>query len=122
MKIAIIHDWLINYACADMFVLPSIPVEKWLEQFGMVLVEAMACRKPIISTLSGSIPDVVGDAGILAQPADFYSHYQAMKQPVLSPRLSGDLAIRARKRAKTEFNSVRIAEETAGIYRTLVGR
>lgn len=58
---------------ADVFVLPSIPVQNWQEQFGYVLVESMACGKPVISTYCGSIPEVVGDTGILVQPNDFCS-------------------------------------------------
>ena len=34
---------------ADCLVLPSVPTLTWQEQFGMVLVEAMACRKPILA-------------------------------------------------------------------------
>ncbi len=60
------------YNLADVFVLPSYPTMTWQEQFGMVLAEAMACGKPVISTCSGSIPEIVGDAGILVPPGDFF--------------------------------------------------
>ena len=52
------------YHMADAFILPSIPVHFWQEQFGMVLIEAMASGLPVISTYSGSIPEVVGDSGM----------------------------------------------------------
>jgi hypothetical protein len=68
------------YNLSDFLVLPSIPVRVWQEQFGMVLIECMACGRPVISTLSGSIPEVVGDAGILVQPNDHLSLYEAMKK------------------------------------------
>lgn len=61
------------YRMADVFVLPSYPTMTWQEQFGMVLVEAMATGKAVISTTSGSIPEVVGDAGILISPGDYMS-------------------------------------------------
>jgi len=115
------HEELVEYyAAADIFVLPSIPAEEWQEQFGMVLVEAMACGKPIVSTLSGSIPDVVGDAGLLVQPADFYSLYLALKQLILNPELIAQYGHKARERAESVFNQTKSAEETAGIYRSLV--
>lgn len=114
------HQELVGYyTAADIFVLPSIPSEEWQEQFGMVLVEAMACGKPIISTQSGSIFDVVGDSGVLVQPADFYSLYQALKQFILTPRLMEHYGAEARKRAENLFNPNIIAEKTAEIYRIL---
>lgn len=109
------------YSVADIFVLPSIPVEEWQEQFGMVLVEAMACGKPVITTCSGSIPDVVGDAGILVQPADFYSIYQALKQLISTPGIMAYYGIKARKRAEIMFDPSTVAEKTAEVYRQLAG-
>ncbi len=64
---------------ADVFVLPSIPIPTWQEQFGYVLIESMACGKPVISTYCGSIPEVLGDAGILVQPNDFSSLTHAIE-------------------------------------------
>ena len=50
---------------ADVFILPSKSIPKWREQFGYVLAESMACAKAIVTTRSGSIPDVVGSAASL---------------------------------------------------------
>ena len=49
--------------CMDTFVLPSRTTRRWKEQFGRVLIEAMACGIPVLGSDSGSIPSVVGDAG-----------------------------------------------------------
>lgn len=57
-----------EYQRADIFLLPSLKTNTWEEQYGMVLIEAMACGLPIIATNTGAIPEVVGDAGIHCNP------------------------------------------------------
>ncbi|MFC1786430.1 glycosyltransferase [Halobacteriota archaeon] len=103
------------YSIADIFTLPSKPIKTWQEQFGMVFVEAMASGLPIVSTLSGSIPEVLGDAAMLIQPADAYSLYQGLKEVIIDDELRGGLRLKARKRAEENFNpqkiSIRIKEE-----------
>ena len=50
---------------------PSEPAPKWQEQFGYVLAESMAfAEKPSLTTRSGSIPDVTGDAASLVAPGN----------------------------------------------------
>ncbi|TNF54560.1 glycosyltransferase family 1 protein [bacterium] len=53
------------YSYADICVHPSL-----VEGFGMTIVEAMACGTPVISSNGGSLPEVVGEAGILFDPSD----------------------------------------------------
>ena len=89
---------------ADIFVLPSIPTRSWQEQFGMVLIESIACAKPVIATLSGSIPEVVGDAAILVPPADYMTLYKEIKNLVLNKDLRDSLKIKSRARAENFFS------------------
>jgi glycosyltransferase involved in cell wall biosynthesis len=104
---------------ADIFVLPSIVTSRWQEQFGMVLIESMACGKPIVSTLSGSIPEVVGEAGLLVQPSDHYSLYQAIKTLILSDNLRTQLGKLARRRALDNFDSKLVARKIMEVYQSL---
>lgn len=108
------------FRCADVFALPSIASETWQEQFGMALIEAMASGIPVISTRSGAIEEVVGDAGILCQPNDFVSLLDALKRLIREPALREDLAGRGRQRAVERFDLRTHAEAFSDLFESLV--
>lgn len=74
------------YAGADVFVFPSV-----YEGFGSPPLEAMACGAPVIAGNRTSLPEVVGDAGILVDPYDIDAIAAAishvLKDPSIRPRL-----------------------------------
>ena len=107
------------YNAADAFILPSIPVHFWQEQFGMVLLEAMASGLPVISTFSGSIPEVVGDAGVLIQPNDPVSIYGEVRKLAGDPAYCQKLGLAARERVEREFDTGKIAGRIASVYEEL---
>lgn len=104
---------------ADIFVLPSVSTYGWQEQFGMVLLEAMASGVPVVTTASGSIPEVVKDAAILVQPADPLALYQALGRLVRNPKLRLKLKQAGLKRAKL-FDREKIAGKLENIYKKLL--
>lgn len=106
---------------ADIFVLPSIPTPMWQEQFGYVLVESMACGKPVISTLSGAIPEVVADAGVLVPPNDFLSLANALENLISDEKKRVELGQKGRRRAEEVFDSQRVAVELKNHYEALLG-
>ncbi|MGR3175960.1 MAG: glycosyltransferase [Candidatus Scalindua sp.] len=62
------EDLPMLYNCADIFVYPSL-----YEGFGLPPLEAMACGVPVITSNTSSLPEVVGDAGIMVDPNDVNS-------------------------------------------------
>ena len=104
------------YNMADIFVLPSIATRTWKEQFGMVLAEAMACGVPVISTLSGSIDEVVADAGLLVQPNDPTELSAAIINLLKNEALRKEFGIKGRERAVREYDSEKIAGKFAALF------
>ncbi|MDD3628146.1 MAG: glycosyltransferase family 4 protein [bacterium] len=68
-----------EYLNLDLLIVPSITIWRWKEQFGRVLVEAMASGVPVIGSDSGAIPDVLGDAGIIVKERNAEDINRAIK-------------------------------------------
>jgi glycosyltransferase involved in cell wall biosynthesis len=106
-------DLVLLMNAADIFAFPS-----FYEGFGLPLVEAMQCGAPIVASDRGSIPEIVGGAGLLFRLDDsacFAAHLA---------RLLGDADARARLRSASlrrasDFSWEKAARETLHVYRTL---
>ena len=107
------------FRSSDLFVLPSIATPEWQEQFGMSLIEAMACRVPVISTWSGAIPEIVGEAGLLCQPNDFVSLFDAIERLMRDDHARDDFAEKGRARALDRFTLMRFAANLREVYASL---
>ena len=110
------------YNLADAFVLASPARPGWLEQFGYVLAEAQASGTPIVTTLHGSIPEVVGEAAILVPPSDFMALAGAMKRLLDDGAERARLARVGRARAEAEFNSSKQADRLLDAYQSVINR
>ena len=66
------------YASASAIVLASLPTRGWEEQFGWVLVEAMASGTPIVACSTGAIPEVLGGQGALVPAGDWMAMAAAL--------------------------------------------
>jgi glycosyltransferase involved in cell wall biosynthesis len=104
----------------DALVLPSRSTPVWKEQFGRVLIEAMACRVPVIGSDSGAIPEVIGDVGLIFPEGDASALARCLSRLIDSADLQHDLAERGYARAMQHYTQQRIADQTADCYRQLL--
>jgi glycosyltransferase involved in cell wall biosynthesis len=107
------------YQRVDALVLPSRTLHNWKEQFGRVLIEAMACGVPVIGARSGEIPNVVGDAGLLFDEGKVPQLAECIKTLINQPELRADFAHKGRARVLEQFTMKRIADQTVDVYRDL---
>lgn len=101
---------------SDLFVLPSIPIRQWQEQLGMAFIEAMACGVAVVAGRSGSIDEVIGDAGVLVPPADPMKIGEAIEKLYSNNSLRDEYAQRGMRRAREMFDSRKKAVDFKSIY------
>lgn len=98
------------YSGAIAFVYPSL-----YEGFGLPPLEAMQCGTPVITSNTSSLPEVVGDAGILIDPQHEDDLCQAIFNVAQDAHLRANLSRRAVQRA-SHFNWKKCAHQTAQVY------
>ncbi len=101
-------------------VLPSLTTPDWKEQFGRVLIEAMACQVPVIGSDSGEIPNVIGDAGLVVSEGNAEHLRWALQKMMDEHDLRARLAARGRERALTNFSYAKLAQDTYQVYQELM--
>ena len=102
------------YGGATAFIYPSL-----YEGFGLPPLEAMCCGTPVITSNTTSLPEVVGDAGILVDPLDRDALTQAMLSLLKDSALGQTLRDRGLARSQT-FSWAKCAADTAAAYKIVV--
>lgn len=108
------------YATLDAFVLPSRTRPNWKEQFGRVLIEAMACGVPVVGSTSGEIPNVIGEAGLTFPEDDVEALAAHLRTLQRNPEVRAQLAATGRARVLARYTQRCIAEQTVTAYRQLL--
>ncbi len=106
----------------DVLVLASRTLPNWKEQFGRVLVEAMACETAVIGANSGEIPQVIGDAGLIFPEDDAAALQVHLQRLLQSPTLRDDLGRAGRQRVLQHYTQTQIADQTVTVYRDMVSK
>ena len=102
------------YSFASCFIYPSL-----YEGFGLSPLEAMASGCPVAASNTSSIPEVIGDAGVLFNPSDFNSIRTSIESVLNKPLLSKKLVKLGHKRVEF-FSWEKCAEETLMLYKKLL--
>jgi glycosyltransferase involved in cell wall biosynthesis len=87
---------------------------RW-EGFGLGVLEAMLAERPVVASDVSSLPELVGDAGVLVRPDDAPALASGVSQAFDSP----ELGAAARVRARREFSVAKMADRTASLYSRL---
>ena len=126
-------DLVALYSRASVFVCPSV-----YEPFGIINLEAMACRVPVVASAVGGIPEIVvhGETGLLVpfkprsrtnpEPADPEKFASDLAAAVNSITVSADkverMGMKGRRRAEEHFSWKSIAARTLEFYKELIKR
>lgn len=123
------HDKVTNYInLMSTLVLPSETTSKfktltsvgWKEQFGHVLIEAMACQVPVIGSDSGEIPYVIGDAGLVFPEGDAQALANCLVQLIDKPYYAHTLGEMGYKKAMIKYTNKALAKQQLEFYQELV--
>lgn len=107
------------YAASDLFVIPSL-----VEAFGLVIVEAMGCEKPVVGTKVGGIPDIIKDGlnGYLARPRDSKSLAEKILFLLENPNIAKRMGKEGRRLAQENFDIEKRINKILTIYSELTER
>ena len=103
------------YSSAALLVYPSL-----YEGFGLPPLEAMACGCPVVTANTSSLPEVVGEAGIMVNPYDTSSLVQAMRRVLTDDKLRDNMVRKGLEQSK-KFSWEKTTELTLQVYNKVAG-
>jgi glycosyltransferase involved in cell wall biosynthesis len=112
-----VADWM---RTIRILVLPS--TRAWREQFGHVLVEAMACGAAVVGSDSGEIPHVIGSSGFVFPDGDHDALAGFLTKLIDSPTLVHSMGQCGRERVLAQYSDLAIAERLYTVYSELASR
>ena len=125
------HDQVVNYInLMNTLVLPSettyqvktLTAVGWKEQFGHVLIEAMACQIPVIGSDSGEIPFVIADTGLIFPEKDGEALAKSIQTLLDNPSFALELGQRGYQRVMTNYTNKALAQKQLDFYQQLLLR
>jgi glycosyltransferase involved in cell wall biosynthesis len=109
-------------SCMDIFVLPSRTTPTWKEQFGRVIIEALACGVPVVGADSGQIPLLIQETGggIVFPEGDETALASALESLIRDPEARECLARRGAATVQERFTCEAVARQMHGLFREML--
>ncbi|MDJ0530914.1 MAG: hormogonium polysaccharide biosynthesis glycosyltransferase HpsO [Xenococcaceae cyanobacterium MO_207.B15] len=123
------HDEVPYYInLMDTLVLPSettyqfktLTAAGWKEQFGHVLIEAMASGVAVVGSDSGEIPNVIGDAGLVFPEGNAEALGNCLRELIEKPELVKELSNKGYARAMEKYTNQAVARKQLAFYQELL--
>lgn len=108
------EDLALLYNGAGVFVYPSL-----YEGFGLPPLEAMACGTPVVTSNVSSLPEVVGDAGLMVPPLESKAIAEAIGSVLANQQLADQLREKGIQRAQN-FSWEKTARQTLAVYQEVL--
>ncbi len=104
----------------DVLVIPSRTQSSWKEQYGRVIIEAMACGVAVVGSDSGAIPDVIGNAGLIFPEDDQEALAQHLQHLIEDTECRQQMGTYGRQRILDNFTQRHVATQTIAVYRDIM--
>jgi glycosyltransferase involved in cell wall biosynthesis len=106
----------------DVLVVPTETTARIREQFGRVIVEAMATGIPVIGSTCGAIPEVIDGAGLVFPERDAEALADALRRILANAELREQFARVGRRRVEEHYSWDCVARKTYELYRQVLRR
>ncbi|MBD0336497.1 MAG: glycosyltransferase [Cyanobacteria bacterium Co-bin13] len=113
----LMHTLVLPSETTDQF--KTLTSAGWKEQFGHVLIEAMACKVPVIGSDSGEIPHVIQDAGLVFPEGNAKALAESLQTLMEQPTTHAALAQKGYERAMTHYTNRALAQQQLDFYQEL---
>lgn len=110
------EDLAAIYSAATVYVHPS-----WYEGFGIMILEAFASGVPVVTSNTSSLPEVVGEAGLLVDPKNTDELVEAIDRILSDEKLATELIQKGLARVK-QYSWPQMAKATLAAYRNVANR
>jgi L-malate glycosyltransferase len=97
----------------------TLTASGWKEQFGHVIIEATACKVPVIGSDSGEIPNVIKDTGLIFPEGNVAALRDRLHQLISQPEFATNIGDRGYQRAMAHYTNRALAKDLLEFYRSL---